>query len=98
MILTNILYGYIVHTVFLRSLGAFGRPRLHPLGRLEYVCALLHLVVFLYRSLIFLAMIDDVLGGRKSSPDSVGTMLLTICSNCVVSFRTSSSFTLSVRL
>ena len=38
------------------------------------------LVDFLYCSLIFLAMIDDVLGSRKSNPDSVGTRLLTLCS------------------
>ena len=39
-----------------------------------------------------------ILGGHKSNPDSVGTRLLTLCSNCVVSVKTSSSFTLSVRL
>ena len=92
------LLGTCIDTFFLRSLGALGRPRLHPLGRLEYACALLHCVDFLNRSLIFLAMIDDVLGGRKSNPDSVGTRLLTFCSNFDVSVRTSSSFTLSVRL
>ena len=45
-------------------------------------------------------MIDDdiVLGGRKSNPDLDGTRLLTLCSNCVVSVSTSSSFILSVRL
>ena len=36
-----IMYRYI-HTFFLRSLGALGRPRLQPLERLEYACALLH--------------------------------------------------------
>lgn len=43
-------------------------------------------------------MIDDVLGGRKSSPDSDGTRILICSSNCVVSVNTSSSFVLSVRL
>lgn len=87
-----------MHTFFLWSLGALGRPRLHLLGRLEYDCALFHWAVFLYLSFIFLAKMEDVLEGRKSNPQSTGAMLLTVCSNCVVSLRTSSSFAGSIRL
>ena len=43
-------------------------------------------------------MIDEVLGGLKSSPDSDGTRLLIFSSNCAVSVNTSSSFVLSFRL
>ena len=44
---------------------------------------------------MFLVMIDDVLRGRRSNPDLVGTRLLILCSNWVVSVSTSSSFILS---
>ena len=81
-------------TFFLQSLEVLGRPRLHLLGRLEYTCALF----FLYFIFIFLAMMEDVFDGRKSSPECAGTKVLALLSNCLVSCRNSLSLVDSVRL
>ena len=83
---------------FFLSRWAFGRPRLRPLGRREYACAFLHTPSFLYRNLIFLAVIVRVLGGHRINPDSDGARLIILSSSCVVSISAFWSLSLSDRL